>query len=237
LVLAALILLFFHKMAFSNLILPRGDTFLYFYPYSAMASAALRDGRIPLWNPHIFMGVPFLANSQAGFFYPLNWPLWLLLPVPYAASATILLHLTIAGWGTMLAGRRLLALEWPAALLSGVAFALGGYLTAQIEHLNQLQGLAWLPWFFVVLAPLANSVALPGSVLGRTIVAVAGLFALQLLAGHTQTAFISSVVVVSWLLVVSARQRYSLRLARRAITLLLAAGTMSLLLNRFLLNM
>jgi hypothetical protein len=230
LVLPALILLFFHRMAFSNLILARGDTFLYFYPYWAMASAALRDGRIPLWNPHIFMGVPFLANSQAGFFYPLNWPLWLLLPVPYAASATILLHLTIAGWGTMLAGRRLLALEWPAALLSGVAFALGGYLTAQIEHLNQLQGLAWLPWFFVALAPLANSGALPGSVFSRTTIAVAGLFALQLLAGHTQTAFISGVAVVSWLLVVSVRQRDSLRLARRAITLLLAAGTLSLLL-------
>lgn len=124
--LALLILLFFHKMAFSNLILARGDTFLYFYPYWAMASAALREGQLPLWNPHIFMGVPFLANSQAGFFYPLNWPLWLLLPVPYAASATILIHLMIAGWGAMLAGRRLLALVWPAALLSGLVFALGG---------------------------------------------------------------------------------------------------------------
>ena len=30
--LVALVLLFFNKMAFSNLILARGDTFLYFYP-------------------------------------------------------------------------------------------------------------------------------------------------------------------------------------------------------------
>ena len=84
--LAALILLFFNKMAFSNLILARGDTFLYFYPYWQVAADALRDGRVPLWNPDIFMGAPFLANSQVGFFYPFNWPVWLLLPTPYAVS-------------------------------------------------------------------------------------------------------------------------------------------------------
>jgi hypothetical protein len=228
--LATLILFFFHRMAFSNLILARGDTFLYFYPYWAMASAALRNGHLPLWNPHIFMGAPFLANSQAGFFYPLNWPLWLLLPVPYAASATILLHIFIAGWGTMLAGRRLLALDWPAALLSGVAFALGGYLTAQVEHLNQLQGLAWLPWFFVGLTPLARLDTLSRLVLARSTVAVAGLFALQLLAGHTQTAFISGVAVVSWLFIVNVRQEYGLRSTGRIFGILLAAGILALLL-------
>ena len=89
-----LILLFFHKMAFSNLILARGDTFLYFYPYWQAAADALQNGRIPLWNPDIFMGSPLLANSQMGFFYPLNWPLWLLLEIPYAVNTSILLHIS-----------------------------------------------------------------------------------------------------------------------------------------------
>ena len=80
------------------------------------------------------MGAPFLANSQAGFFYPLNWPLWLLFRVPHAVSATIVLHIIIAGVGTYLAGRRTLALARPAALFGAVLFALGGYLTAQVEH-------------------------------------------------------------------------------------------------------
>ena len=153
-VLVALAALFFNRLAFSNLILARGDTFLYFYPYWHAAATALRAGRVPLWNPDIFMGAPFLANSQAGFFYPLNWPLWLLLPAPYAVSATIVLHVIIAGVGTYLAGRRTLALARPAALFGAVLFALGGYLTAQVEHVNQLQGLAWLPWLFVVVGEL-----------------------------------------------------------------------------------
>lgn len=200
--LAALILLFFNRMAFSNLILARGDTFLYFYPYWEAAVGALRGGRVPLWNPDIFMGAPLLANSQMGFFYPLNWPVWLLLPTPYAVSASILIHLLIAGLGAYLAGRRTLALGRPAALFAAALFALGGYLTAQVEHVNQLQGLAWLPWFFAALAP----VVAPG--FGRVhwraaisgALSIGALFALQLLAGHTQTAFISGFAISLWAL-------------------------------------
>ena len=218
-VLVALAALFFNRLAFSNLILARGDTFLYFYPYWHAAATALRAGRVPLWNPDIFMGAPFLANSQAGFFYPLNWPLWLLLPAPYTVSATIVLHVIIAGVGTYLAGRRTLALARPAALFGAVLFALGGYLTAQVEHVNQLQGLAWLPWLFVVVGELkrkkttdftdstdfqnGKSVESVKSVVASALgpwLALGGLFALQLLAGHTQTAFISGVAVGLWLL-------------------------------------
>jgi hypothetical protein len=202
--LALLIALFFHRMTFSGLILARGDTFLYFYPYWQAAADALRDGRVPLWNPYLFMGAPLLANSQMGFFYPLNWPLWLLLPVPYAVSATILLHLWIAGIGTYLAGRRVLNLSAPAAFFAAVLFALGGYLTAQVEHVNQLQGLAWLPWFFVVLkikdyADFADRES-KSAQSAKSLILIAFLFAMQLLAGHTQTAFISGVGVGLWLL-------------------------------------
>lgn len=197
--LAALILLFFHKMAFSNLILARGDTFLYFYPYWNAAAEALQNGRIPLWNPDLFMGAPFVANSQVGFFYPLNWLAWWVLPTPYAVSASILLHLFIVGWGTWLAGRRALNLGKTAALFSAVLFALGGYLTAQVEHINQLQGLAWLPWFFVVLAYCAAEKEQPRwVVIGRSACGIALLFALQLLAGHTQTAFITGTALLIW---------------------------------------
>jgi hypothetical protein len=218
-----LILFFFNKMAFTNLILARGDTFLYFYPYWTAAAEALRAGRVPLWNPDIFMGAPFLANSQAGFFYPLNWPLWWLLPAPYAVNASTLIHLMIALAGTYFAGRQTLALERPAALFAAALFALGGYLTAQVEHVNQLQGLVWLPWYFVALSPLVSL-----EVKTRTwreiapiVLAVGALFALQLLAGHTQTAFISGVAVALWLVFHAARRE------ERARFLLFAAAVVA----------
>src|SRR5690606_33060193 len=138
----AAVLLFFWKLSFSGLILARGDTFLYFYPYWEAARNALLEGRLPLWNSQIFMGAPFLANSQAGFFYPLNWPLWLTLPTPYAVSASIVLHVILAAVGCYVLARRQLALSVSSAFLAAGLFALGGYLTAQVEHVNQLQGLA-----------------------------------------------------------------------------------------------
>jgi len=197
LAIGGLVLLFFHKMVFSNLILARGDTFLYFYPYWQAAAEALGNGRLPLWNSSLFMGAPLLANSQVGFFYPLNWPVWLLLPTPYAVSAAIVVHLVIAGWGAYLAGRRALGLSVWAAALTAVLFALGGYLTAQVEHVNQVQGLAWLPWF---LAVLGNGRVQDWRAGLKRALAVSVLFALQLLAGHTQTTFISGVAVGVWVL-------------------------------------
>lgn len=194
-----LLFAFFAKMAFSNLILARGDTFLYFYPYWQAAAAALQQGRVPLWNPNLFMGVPLLANSQVGFFYPLNWSVWLLFTTPYAVKASILLHLLIAGWGAYLAGRRALALDTAAATVTAVLFMLSGYLTAQVEHVNQLQGMAWLPWFLVVLAICAQDSESPRYiVISKGTAAFAALFALQLLAGHTQTAFITGVGILVW---------------------------------------
>ncbi len=203
-----LLLVFFHKMAFSNLILARGDTFLYFYPYWQAAAAALRDGRIPWWNPSLFMGSPLVANSQVGFFYPLNWPLWWWLETPYAVSASILLHLAVGGAGAYLAGRHLLGLDRWAGLVTAVLFALGGYVTAQVEHVNQLQGIAWLPWYLVVIGWCAADTRQPAAVkIGGATAAFSALLAVQLLAGHTQTAFISGVTLLLWLSAALAAQR------------------------------
>lgn len=203
--LAGLIALFLWRLVGGNLILAQGDAFLYFYPYWEAASQALRSGRVPLWNPQLFMGAPFLANSQVGFFYPLNWPVWWLLPVPYTFTASIVLHLGLGGLGVYWLGRRRLGLSRPGAFLSASLFALSGYLMAQVAHINQLQGLAWLPWVLGV-----YDLGLAGGSGGwwrwlratlPTHLLLAGLLALQLAAGHTQTLFITLVGLGLWLVV------------------------------------
>ncbi|HLF02729.1 MAG TPA: hypothetical protein VI547_12175, partial [Anaerolineales bacterium] len=141
--LATLVLLFYRQAAFTNLIFARGDTLLYFYPYWDFRAQALLAGKLPLWNPYLFMGVPFLANSQAGVFYPLNWPL-ISLSAPVAVKMSIVIHILIAAWGAYALARRAFELEPYPAFFAAAVFALGGYLSAQVEHVNQLQGLAWL---------------------------------------------------------------------------------------------
>lgn len=195
--LGLLIIVFFNRLTAGNLILARGDTLLYFYPYWKAAAEALAAGRMPLWNPNLFMGAPFLANSQVGFFYPLNWPFWLLFSTPYAASFSILAHLFIAGLGAYHIGRRCLSLTRLSAFLAAIMFSLGGYLTAQVEHINQVQGIAWLPWYFVVLCPRQQG-SPSRRELVRTIVSVATIASLQILSGHTQTVFITFVALSIW---------------------------------------
>ncbi len=188
-VLLALAAIVFYKLALTNLIIARGDVFTYFYPYFDYAAQATRQGHLPLWNPYLFMGAPFLANSQAGFFYPLNRLLsWL--PVTRAVNVTIIVHVWLAGLGMYAFARRSLDVSRLAAWMASAAFAVGGYLAAQVEHVNQLQGLAWLPWLLVWFDlawgrnPLPARRGIPGIGLAVTV-------ALQLLTGHTQSAFIS----------------------------------------------
>ena len=68
--LVGLVVVVFWRLALTELIVGRGDLFFYFYPYRDFASAAARAGRVPLWNPYLFMGAPFLANSQVGSALP-----------------------------------------------------------------------------------------------------------------------------------------------------------------------
>jgi Bacterial membrane protein YfhO len=182
--LLASVIVFLWKLALTNLILARGDMFLYFYPYWSYSAETVRQGRIPFWNPYLFMGAPFLANSQAGVLYPLNLALaWL--PTLRAINLTIILHLGLAGAGAYVLARRSLGMRPLAAWLGAATFALGGYLGAQVAHVNQLQALAWMP-----LALAFFDLALER---WRLMFALAGVLAIQFLAGHTQSVFITLV--------------------------------------------
>lgn len=183
--LCLLVVVFFWRHVFTGLIFGHGDTFLLFYPAWDYRAAALRAGRIPLWNPITFMGAPFLANSQYGVLYPPNWPLaWL--PAPAAVEIAILSHLILAACGAQLFARQTLKLRPFSAWFAAFLFALGGYLTTHVELVNQLQGLAWLPWIFWAADRARHQ--------PRRFVPLLSLFiALQLLAGHAQTTFITLV--------------------------------------------
>ena len=195
-------LAFFYQLAFTDLILGRGDTFVYFYPYWDARDTALAAGELPLWTPNIFMGAPLLANPQLGTFYPPNW-LTIPLSAPDSIRISILIHVTWAILGAYLLARRALTLtSWP-ALLAGSVFGLGGYLGAHVEQINQLQGLSWMPWLFLGLDRALCYQSLKSTRVGAVrepplrillyIFPLAFAWAMQLLSGHTQTAFVSGV--------------------------------------------
>ncbi len=188
--LGSFIAFLFRHTLFGPGVLAGFDLVNYFYPLKTYAARRLAAGDIPLWNPDLFFGSPFLANIQNGVLYPPN-ALFSWLSFPDALLANILGHF----WWGALGMYVLVRLGWGcsrcAALLAGGVFAGSGFLGAHVGHLNQVQAAVWLPWLL-----LALERAVGGSVVW--IVLGGWLLALQLLAGHTQEVYYSLLTVGIW---------------------------------------
>ena len=186
------------------------DTFAYFYPMETYYATSLRAGQLPLWNPYIFGGVPFLANSQAGVYYPLNLA-FLFGSIPNVYSLELAAHSLIAAGGMLWFARRFVGLSWFGAIVAGLAFGFGGAIVTMAGHLNQVQVAAWLPW---MLGAGHQLVVRPGA---RPLVLLAILIALQALAGHSQQLYIGLWALAVYSVWTYLRQAHvgSFRLANR----------------------
>ncbi len=186
--LTALVALFYHDLIFRGLILGDYDAFAYFYPLRQYAADALRQGRFPLWNPDLFLGAPFFANVQTAVLYPLN-VLFLLMPAPYAYSASMVLHVLLAGVAMYLFARRSLGVSLAPGLMAAITFMFSGFLSGQTGHINQLTVAAWMPLLLVAFDEAVHRRSLA---LG---IATGLVGTLQLLAGHTQEWYFSTVTL------------------------------------------
>ncbi|MBI2469729.1 MAG: YfhO family protein [Planctomycetes bacterium] len=61
----------------------------------------LAKGIIPLWNPYIYGGTPFVGGVQSAIFYPLNL-IYLIFPIHVAINYSIILHVFLSGVFTYL---------------------------------------------------------------------------------------------------------------------------------------
>jgi len=204
--LAVATLLIFWALVGTNLVLAGVDAFTYFTPYRDYANAALRQGRLPLWNPYLFLGVPFLANIQAAVLYPLNW-LFVTLWAPKALAWSAVLHIWLAGAFTYSYARRI-CLSRYAAWIAAATFAFSGFLGGQVEHVNQLSAGAWFPLLLLLFDEAVRQGRKGAGAQGRkgageqgselfsrlqvwAVLILGVVVALQLLAGHAQAAYIN----------------------------------------------
>lgn len=180
-VLAALFALVFHRF-WGHVPIFR-DSLHLFAPYKKWIAQALRDGSVCGWYPWQFLGMPFVANIEAGWFYPLNL-LYLVLPFGTAHAAFILIHYPIAA-GTMAFLLRSRGLPGAPALVGGLTYALGGYLVCQHATVTMLIGASWAP------AAIGWGLrAIDGS--WRAAIAAGAVIAMQLLGGDPQTAAVTA---------------------------------------------
>ena len=112
------------------------DLSLQFYPFRAYGQSLISQGEIPLWNPALLGGVPFLANMQSALLYPTTLlatlaGLWL--PLEHTFGLSAWLRLCGAGLATFLFARRLGLSAW-AALLAGMVFMLCAFNVLWLNH-------------------------------------------------------------------------------------------------------
>ena len=114
LTLLLLTLIYFWPQLVEGRVLYWGDIGLYFTPMQEFLRENLKAGRLPLWNPLILCGTPYVGNPQTWPLYPVT----ALLPFVSAAAflnLTIALHVWLAGMGTYLFARRAVSLGRGAA--------------------------------------------------------------------------------------------------------------------------
>ncbi|MBX3010619.1 MAG: YfhO family protein [Caldilineaceae bacterium] len=201
LLLALFVALLYYPLLFTNRVLASGDILLYFYPYRDYAAAMLRQGEIPLWNPYLFMGVPFLANPQAAVLYPLHWPLsWL--PVTQQIYWSAALHTWLLGFG-LYRLLRCYGLSLGASLVGALVLAGCGFYGGLLGHINQMNAAAWLPWSLLVFAHSNDKQVTTWHTDWQRLTTQAAWFALlvalMVLAGHTQSAYINLFGLGLWL--------------------------------------
>jgi hypothetical protein len=109
-------------------------------------------GEVPLWNPELFGGLPFVAAQHGDIFYWTSW-LRLFLPTETVMNLGFVVHYAAAGlltYGLL----RVLGVAWVGAVLGGLAYQLSGLVASYPApgHDGKLFVTALLPGAMLALA-------------------------------------------------------------------------------------
>jgi O-antigen/teichoic acid export membrane protein len=144
--------------------------------------------KLPLWNPYLFAGVPFLATGQHSALYPFS-ALFYVLPLAHAYGWFSALQLFLAGLFTYVFGR-VINLNRLGALIAGITFMLSGFMVVSVVFTMIIAAAAWLPLLLTAIELIVR--AEKNGFHRRTLLSVAlGSLALgcQILAGHPEITY------------------------------------------------
>jgi hypothetical protein len=199
---------------------PHGDQYSSAYAfYTWEASEWHATGSIPLWNPMIMGGLPFIAVVTHGdILYPTAL-LRAFLPPHVVMNLAFFLHYILAGFFTYLFLRRMAA-SWTGAVTGALAYQLSGIMISYVQpgHDGKLFVSTLLP-----LALLALVAALRDRrVWGYPLLAVA--VALCLLSPHVQATYYLLIAAGLFALYLTFGERATEPLKPRILRLALAFG-------------
>jgi hypothetical protein len=161
--------------------------------YKRYIQVSVSEGRLPLWNPHHWLGRPFMADVESAFFYPPDW-LYLLLKPKIACGITIGGHLLLGQYGVLKLARALGAGEavsvFAALIVASSPPVVGNFCWGMVHY---GQALCYIP-LLLYLGMRIQAWRRPQD-LGLWALT----FGLQVLCGHPQAAWLSLLAVLVFL--------------------------------------
>ncbi len=115
---------------------------------------SIQDREIPLWNPHLFGGVPFLAAGQHSALYPLS-ALFYVLPPTRAYGLFTVLQLWMAG-AFMYLFVRVLRLGPLPALVASITYQLSAFFLVSVVFTMIIAAAAWLPLLLAIVETMVR---------------------------------------------------------------------------------
>ncbi len=196
-VLGVLAVLFLRNILFvqSGMILQGADLVQTYYQKFICREAFL-EGHLPLWNPYLYCGYPYLAHPYNEVFYPLNL-LFLLMPLNIAYSWIFAVHVFLSGVFMFLLVKYLVREEW-AAFVSAICFMFSGYTATRIwaGHYEVYASSIWIPLIFLMFLKSLHRKSFIFSMMTGFCLAI------QFFAGHTQTFFFTVMILAAYTLYV-----------------------------------
>lgn len=218
-------IIFFNQQIFGNSFFWE-DFLEYVYPVQTFAARESGLFDVPFWNPFSFNGMPFFADLQVGFFYPLHRILNLFissdgyLPVGIL-QLIIIIHFVISQLNTYFLARSF-GISKNASLVSAISYSFSMILVVHVIHPMMLYHLAWFPLIFNL---FRQSLITNNTKYGI----LAGLvFGFTMLSGHPQStlyvAFFLLLYMIYFIIFESKKDKIFVNLLLSALPILIAFG-------------
>jgi O-antigen/teichoic acid export membrane protein len=179
-----------HNMLLSDLVLEN-------MVWKQFIRQRLSAGELPLWNPYLFSGVPFLAAGQHSGLYPFSVPYYIM-PLEYAYGWYTLSQIWLAGI-LMYVFLRGIGVGRVGAVIGGVAYQLSGFFLASVVFQMVIGAAAWLPLLVLMTEYTLRDQPLWGRPARWVWAGIGALaFGVMITAGHAEFVYYSALVMGFW---------------------------------------
>ncbi len=165
------------------------DLLLENYAWKQFVVDSIQSGELPLWNPHQFAGVPFLAAGQHSALYPFSI-LFYILPVPNAYGWFVVSQFFLAGLFAYIFLRSIGQSKF-AAFIGGLIYEFSLFMIVSVVFVMIIAGAVWLPLILACVEWIARQrPALGGRPSSLPWVVLGGVaLGFQILAGHPEVVY------------------------------------------------